>query len=78
MPRAVKGTLIECDPSIKSIILKIDHDENNAYVIEDLDDSHLLVKDAMVAQLKSKLDEKLKETVPSMDMNDSDSDRDVK
>ncbi|KAI0206070.1 RNA polymerase 2 general transcription and DNA repair factor tfiih component [Astrocystis sublimbata] len=63
MVRAIKGTLVECDPSIKSIIVNIDKD-NNEYIIEDLDDSHLLIKDVMVAQLKARLEEKLKENVP--------------
>ncbi|KAI1270233.1 RNA polymerase 2 general transcription and DNA repair factor tfiih component [Xylariaceae sp. FL1019] len=76
MVRAIKGTLVECDPSIKSIILAIDS-ENNDYVIEDLDDNHLLIKDIMVQQLKMKLDERLKETVPIIE-DDSGSDRDKK
>lgn len=54
--RYVAGTLVECDPSIKSIIMNIDKDKND-YIIEDLDDSHLLIKDAMVAQLKARLEE---------------------
>lgn len=48
---------MECDPSIKSIIISIDDKEKNDYIIEDLDDSHLLIKDVMVAQLKAKLEE---------------------
>ncbi|KAI2624045.1 hypothetical protein GGS21DRAFT_493961 [Xylaria nigripes] len=51
--------------------------EKNDYIIEDLDDSHLLIKDAMVAQLKAKLEERLKETVPFIE-DDSGSDRDTK
>ncbi|KAI0594623.1 RNA polymerase 2 general transcription and DNA repair factor tfiih component [Biscogniauxia mediterranea] len=76
MVRAIKGTLVECDPSIKSIIINIDSDKND-YIIEDLDESHLLIKDNMVSQLKAKLEDRLKETVPIVE-NDSDSDRDVK
>lgn len=49
------GTLVECDPSIKSIIISIDK-EDNEYIIEDLDESHLVVKDNMVAKLKTELD----------------------
>ncbi|KAI1389836.1 nucleotide excision repair, TFIIH, subunit [Hypoxylon trugodes] len=76
MVRAIKGTLVECDPSIKSIIISIDS-EDNEYIIEDLDESHLVVKDNMVAKLKMELDRRLKENVPDVD-DDSDSDRDVK
>ncbi|KAI1211744.1 RNA polymerase 2 general transcription and DNA repair factor tfiih component [Annulohypoxylon truncatum] len=76
MVRAIKGTLVECDPSIKSIIISIDS-ENNDYIIEDLDESHLVIKDNMVTQLKMELDKRLKENVPDVE-DDSDSDQDVK
>lgn len=48
--------LIECDPSIKSIIVNIDS-ANHDYIIEDLDDQHVVVKENMVAALKRQLDE---------------------
>ncbi|KFA49789.1 hypothetical protein S40285_07130 [Stachybotrys chlorohalonatus IBT 40285] len=56
MPRAIRGVLIECDPSIKSIIVKIDSD-NHDYIIEDLDEERVVVKENMVAQLKKKLED---------------------
>ncbi|KAI8624458.1 RNA polymerase 2 general transcription and DNA repair factor tfiih component [Xylariaceae sp. FL1651] len=76
MVKAIKGTLVECDPSIKSIIINIDSEKND-YIIEDLDESHLFIKDVMVAQLKAKLEERLKETVPIVE-NDSGSENDNK
>ncbi|KAI1092637.1 RNA polymerase 2 general transcription and DNA repair factor tfiih component [Rostrohypoxylon terebratum] len=76
MVRAIKGTLVECDPSIKSIIISIDK-QNNDYIIEDLDETHLVIKDNMVNQLKTELDRRLKENVPAID-DDSDSDQDAK
>ena len=48
--------LIECDPSIKSIIVNIDS-VNHDYIIEDLDDERVVVKETMVAALKLKLEE---------------------
>ncbi|KAH7325929.1 transcription factor TFIIH complex subunit Tfb5-domain-containing protein [Stachybotrys elegans] len=63
MPRAIRGVLIECDPSIKSIIVKIDSD-NHDYIIEDLDEERVVVKENMVALLKAKLEDKLKENLP--------------
>lgn len=54
--RAIKGTLVECDESIKSIIISIDSEKND-FIIEDLDETHLLIKDAMVATLKARLEE---------------------
>ena len=50
------GVLVECDPAIKAIILKIDQD-NHEYIVEDLDDTHLMVKESMVKKLKARLDE---------------------
>ncbi|OTB09068.1 hypothetical protein M426DRAFT_7094 [Hypoxylon sp. CI-4A] len=76
MVRAIKGTLVECDPSIKSIIVSLDS-EHNEYIIEDLDETHLVIKDNMVAKLKGELDKRLKENVPEVD-DDSDSDQDAK
>ncbi|KAF7549906.1 hypothetical protein G7046_g8183 [Stylonectria norvegica] len=60
---AVAGVLIECDPSIKSIIVNIDSD-NHDFIIEDLDDERVVVKENMVQLLKSKLEDRLKENLP--------------
>lgn len=51
------GVLIECDPSIKAIIVKINQEMSNAYIIEDLDDGHLVIKENMVNDLKYRLDD---------------------
>ncbi|KAL8895396.1 MAG: hypothetical protein Q9192_003657 [Flavoplaca navasiana] len=56
MPKAVKGVLIECDPSIKAIVLKIDQDKHD-YIIEDLDDQHLVIKESQLPRLKERLEE---------------------
>jgi len=50
------GVLIECDPSIKSIIVSIDS-ANHDYIIEDLDDERVVVKENMVSMLKAKLED---------------------
>ncbi|KAM5352526.1 hypothetical protein ACJ41O_005248 [Fusarium nematophilum] len=63
MPRAIRGVLIECDPSIKSIIVNIDS-TNHDYIIEDLDDERVVVKENMVSMLKAKLEDRLKENLP--------------
>ncbi|PQE17794.1 hypothetical protein CJF31_00005519 [Rutstroemia sp. NJR-2017a BVV2] len=62
MPRAIRGVLVECDPSIKSIIVKIDADEQHAYIVEDLDDQTLVIKENMLTMLKARLEDALKET----------------
>jgi TFIIH basal transcription factor complex TTD-A subunit len=48
--------LIECDPSIKAIIIKID-EVNHEYIVEDLDDQHLVIKEGKLQELKMKLDD---------------------
>lgn len=48
--------LVECDPSIKAIILKIDHDKHD-YIVEDLDDQHLVIKESQLPRLKERLEE---------------------
>lgn len=47
---------MECDPSIKSIIVKIDS-EDHAFIVEELDDQTLVVKENMLSILKMRLDE---------------------
>jgi len=56
----MRGVLIECDPSIKSLILKIDAQDHDV-VIEDLDDEHLLVHESKVDEVKMQLDTLLAE-----------------
>ncbi len=62
MPKLVRyadlyqGVLVECDPSIKSIIINLDS-ESNAYIIEDLDETHLLIKENTLAEMKARLDD---------------------
>ncbi len=48
--------LVECDPSIKAIILKIDS-ERHDFIVEDLDDQTLVIKESMLSRLKARLEE---------------------
>jgi TFIIH basal transcription factor complex TTD-A subunit len=47
---------VECDPSIKSIIVKIDS-EDHAFIVEELDDQTLVVKENMLTTLKMRLED---------------------
>lgn len=47
---------MECDASIKAIIVKIDSARHD-YIIEELDDGTLVIKENMLKQLKLQLDE---------------------
>ena len=48
--------LIECEPAIKSILVHINA-ETLDFIIEDLDEQRLVVKENMVYTLKQKLEE---------------------
>ncbi|KAG4419895.1 TFIIH complex subunit tfb5 [Cadophora malorum] len=71
MPRAIRGVLVECDPSIKSIIMKIDA-QDHAFIVEELDDQTLVIKENMLSILKQKLDDILRETQAVADESDMD------
>ncbi|KAL1642892.1 putative rna polymerase ii transcription factor b subunit 5 [Diplodia seriata] len=62
MPRALRGILVQCDESIKTIIVKIDS-ELNDFIIEDLDDETLVIKAEKLRELKRRLNEVLKDAV---------------
>ncbi|CEJ57499.1 General transcription and DNA repair factor IIH subunit tfb5 [Penicillium cataractarum] len=71
MPRAVRGLLIECDPSIKAMILKYD-EERHDYIVEDLDDeNHLVIKESQLENLKARLDHDLDEKIMQLDESES-------
>lgn len=57
MPRALHGVLVECDPSIKAIIVKIDSENGNTFIQEDIDDEHVLIKVSKHEELKVRLKE---------------------
>ncbi|CAL5867941.1 uncharacterized protein PFLUO_LOCUS2164 [Penicillium psychrofluorescens] len=71
MPRAVRGLLIECDPSIKAMILKYD-EERHDYIVEDLDDeNHLVIKESQLQNLKVRLDQDLDEKIMQLEESES-------
>ncbi|CEL08118.1 hypothetical protein BDV12DRAFT_187175 [Aspergillus spectabilis] len=71
MPRAVRGVLIECDPSVKAIILKYD-EERHDYIVEDLDDDrHLVIKESQLQNLKIRLGRELDEKVMQPEESES-------
>jgi hypothetical protein len=49
--------LVECDPSIKAILIKIDTEHNHDFIVEDIDDEHVLVKNMKQDELKRLLKE---------------------
>ena len=47
--------LIQCDPAIRAIILKLDS-ASHEFIVDDLDEQTLVVKESRLAELKTKLD----------------------
>ncbi|KAK8197506.1 RNA polymerase II transcription factor B subunit 5 [Phyllosticta capitalensis] len=68
MPRAFPGVLVQCDESIKTIIVKIDS-ERNDFIIEDLDDETLVIKSDRLPELKRRLNEVLKDAIRNPEDN---------
>ncbi|KAG9325139.1 hypothetical protein KVV02_003556 [Mortierella alpina] len=54
-----KGVVVECDTSVKQIILGLN--EKGEFIIEDLDDTHVFVDSACIEQLRADIDEILNE-----------------
>lgn len=55
MPKAVKGVLLQCDPPQMAMILKLNRESNNAYVVEEIDDRTCLIKETRVEELKARV-----------------------
>lgn len=51
------GVLVECDPSIKAIINRINEQRNHEIIVEDIDDEHVLIKKDKHEELKLLLKE---------------------
>ncbi|KAI3634018.1 hypothetical protein MIR68_007382 [Amoeboaphelidium protococcarum] len=62
MVKAIKGTLLECDPAIKQLLVLI-NEEEFTFIIEDLDECHLLIDPSSVDRLKERFEGRLEENV---------------
>ncbi|CCE89484.1 TFIIH complex subunit TFB5 TDEL_0A01520 [Torulaspora delbrueckii] len=62
MPRARRGALIQCDPSIKALIIQIDAQRSDI-ILEELDDTHLLVDPSKVEFIKQELNRLLSKNI---------------
>jgi len=63
--------LVQCDASIKAILVKIDSENRNDFIIEDIDDETVLVKQGKHDELKAKLKDALKDTVREPEESES-------
>ncbi|CCD22514.1 TFIIH complex subunit TFB5 NDAI_0A03570 [Naumovozyma dairenensis CBS 421] len=62
MARARRGALLQCDPSIKALIVQIDAQRSDI-ILEELDDTHLLVDPNKVAFIKFELNRLLSKNI---------------
>lgn len=67
----LSGVLIQCDASIKAIIIKIDA-QHHDFILEDLDEEAVVIKESKLSELKAKLKEQLKDTVREAEESGSD------
>ncbi|KAF3037789.1 hypothetical protein E8E12_004464 [Didymella heteroderae] len=65
------GTLVRCDASIKAMLVDIDSKNNNEYIIEELDEEHILVKETKINELKARLNSMMRERLKEPESSDS-------
>ncbi|KAI3605028.1 hypothetical protein WG66_001899 [Moniliophthora roreri] len=63
--RAVKGVLLTCDPAVKQILLIMN--ERQHFILEDLDDNHLVIKADEEYRVRRELEAELEKNTYSMD-----------
>ncbi|CEH18040.1 nucleotide excision repair tfiih subunit [Ceraceosorus bombacis] len=63
--KAIKGSLLTCDPAVKQLILAIN--ERVRFVIQDLDETHLLISTDKVEWMRIELDSELEKNTWSID-----------
>ncbi|RYN19051.1 hypothetical protein AA0119_g9203 [Alternaria tenuissima] len=71
MVKAIRGTLVKCDASIKAMLVDIDSKNNNEYIIEELDEEHILVKETRINELKARLNQMMRERLKEPESSDS-------
>lgn len=62
MLRATPGTLVQCDPSIRALVMQIDS-QRRGIVLEELDDIHLLVAADQIPYVKNELNKLLSKNI---------------
>ncbi|KAH9965347.1 nucleotide excision repair TFIIH subunit [Russula dissimulans] len=65
--RAIRGILIKCDPAVKQILLTLDERPNQSFIIEDLDEFHVLIRADEEQRVKRELEAELEKNTYSME-----------
>ncbi|KAI5191001.1 TFIIH basal transcription factor complex TTD-A subunit [Nematocida sp. AWRm77] len=61
MVKAIKGILLECDPSIKQILARLDREHN--FIIQDIDDTTLFVENRNLSEIEEETEKMLNHIV---------------
>ena len=77
MPKASRGALLQCDPPQMAMVRKLDAENNNKYIIEEIDDRTCLVKETLVDEIKRKVKEIMDLAMGADEDDDEDKDSDL-
>lgn len=57
MVKALKGVLLTCDPAVKQLILNLNEQAGpgSSFLVQDLDETHVLVKADQVERIREQL-----------------------
>lgn len=77
MPRAQKGTLLQCDPPQMAMVRKINRETNNVYIIEEIDDSTCLVNSNKTEELKQRVKDLMDAAMGEVEGAEEDKDSDL-
>ncbi|KAF5310132.1 hypothetical protein D9619_010376 [Psilocybe cf. subviscida] len=62
--RAIRGVLLTCDPAVKQILLMMN--ERESFIIEDLDDHHVVIKAEQEYRVRKELETELEKNTGSL------------
>ncbi|KAJ7198746.1 TFIIH subunit TTDA/Tfb5 [Mycena pura] len=63
--RAIKSVLLTCDPAVKEILIALN--EKGSFIIEDLDDYHLVIKADEEWRVRRELEVELEKNTYSLE-----------
>lgn len=65
--RAIRGVLITCDSAVKQILLTLDERPGQSFIIEDLDEFHVLIRADEEQRVRRELEAELEKNTYSME-----------
>lgn len=77
MPRAQKGTLLQCDPPQMAMVRKINRESGNVYILEEIDDSTCLVNSNKTEELKARVKDLMDAAMGEVEGGEEDKDSDL-